>query len=48
MYAYYLVKGHSKTELENLTENERAFYLAGMELCEKRRLQELQAILGKQ
>lgn len=47
MYAYYLVKGHSKTELESLSENERAFYLASMELAEKKRMHELQAILGK-
>lgn len=47
MYAYYLVKGHSKNELENLTENERTFYLASMELAEEMRIKELQAMLGK-
>lgn len=32
MYAYYIVRGHSKRELEELTYREKLFYIEAMAL----------------
>lgn len=46
MYAFYLVRGHSKKDLEGLTYTEKLFYVEAMKLELEREQTKYNSLLG--